>query len=68
VSAREAAALLGLTSPFVIYRLRYAGKLTAYTPPGVSTLRFKRSDVEALMQPAPYAYTPRPRRPVAARA
>ena len=66
VTAKEAAALLGFSSPFVIYRLRYNGKLTGHTPPGVNALRFKRSDVLALMQPAPHVYTPRSRRPAAA--
>lgn len=66
VTAKEAAALLGFSSPFVIYRLRYSGRLTGYTPEGVNALKFKRADVLALMKPAEYVYTPRPRRPAPA--
>jgi hypothetical protein len=66
VSAKDAAAMLELKSPWLIYRLRYAGRLKGYSLPGVDSLRFKRSDIEALMQPAEYVYTPRPRRPESA--
>ena len=59
VTAREAAKILSV-SPWQIYHLRTLG-LRAYSPPGTKTLRFRVSDLRALMQPAEYVYKPRPR-------
>jgi excisionase family DNA binding protein len=54
VTAKQAAKMLGLASPWTIYALRRAGKLRGHSIAGKNSLRFRKEDVRALMKPAEY--------------
>ena len=54
ITARQAAKMLGLSSPWTIYALRRAGKLKGQSIAGRNSLRFRKEDVRALMEPAEY--------------
>jgi hypothetical protein len=54
LTAREAAKLLKLESTWTIYALRRETKLIGYSIGGKNSLRFKKSDVLALVQPTEY--------------
>ena len=54
LTAREVAKLLKLESTWTIYALRREGKLVGHSIGGKNSLRFKKSDVLALVQPTVY--------------